>query len=168
MWSIIKLNGTFQLYTVERQGSIVQIRPLIIMYPPPEVTAGFLVGRRPIPVNLIMAYGVAVLPAAIAGVALHGVDKAVLHLLPRCPHGRQGRPGGRSYPYCPNQSDDVAGTGFIAVVLPQASVFEPIRAGDTARRLWDHVSVQIPALVGAPTDKAGAPSTRELKPYHDQ
>ena len=28
-----------------------------------------------------MAYGVAVLPAAIAGVALHGVDKAVLHLL---------------------------------------------------------------------------------------
>ena len=28
-----------------------------------------------------MAYGVAVLPAAIAGVALHGVDNAVLHLL---------------------------------------------------------------------------------------
>ena len=28
-----------------------------------------------------MAYGVAVLPAAIAGVALHGVDKAVLYLL---------------------------------------------------------------------------------------
>ena len=39
------------------------------------------VGRRPVPVNLIVAYGVAVLPAAIAGVALHGVDKAVLHLL---------------------------------------------------------------------------------------
>lgn len=28
-----------------------------------------------------MAYGVAVLPAAIAGVALHGVDHSVLHLL---------------------------------------------------------------------------------------
>lgn len=28
-----------------------------------------------------MAYGVAVLPAAIAGVTLHGIDKAVLHLL---------------------------------------------------------------------------------------
>ena len=39
------------------------------------------VGRSAVPVNFIMAYGVAVLPAAIAGVALHGVDKAVLHLL---------------------------------------------------------------------------------------
>ena len=39
------------------------------------------VGRSAIPVNFIMAYGIAVLPAAIAGVALHGVDKAVLHLL---------------------------------------------------------------------------------------
>ena len=28
-----------------------------------------------------MAYGITILPAAIAGVALHGVDKAVLHLL---------------------------------------------------------------------------------------
>ena len=27
-----------------------------------------------------MAYGIAVLPAAIAGVALHGVDKSVFHL----------------------------------------------------------------------------------------
>ena len=51
------------------------------MYPPPEVTAGFLVGRSPVPINFIVAYGITVLPTAIAGVALHGVDKAVLHLL---------------------------------------------------------------------------------------
>ena len=51
------------------------------MYQPPIWAAGLSVGWGAIPVNLIMAYGVAVLPAAIAGVALHGVDKAVLHLL---------------------------------------------------------------------------------------
>jgi len=45
------------------------------------MAAGFLVGWGAAPVNFIMAYGIAVLPAAIAGVALHGVDKAVLHLL---------------------------------------------------------------------------------------
>ena len=51
------------------------------MYQPPIWAAGLSVGWGAIPVNLIMAYGVAILPAAIAGVALHGVDKAVLHLL---------------------------------------------------------------------------------------
>ena len=51
------------------------------MYQPPILAAGLLVGRCSIPVNFIMTYGVAVLPTAIAGVALHGVDKAILHLL---------------------------------------------------------------------------------------
>ena len=37
------------------------------------------VGRSAVPVNFIMAYGVAVLPAAIAGIALHSVDHAILH-----------------------------------------------------------------------------------------
>ena len=39
------------------------------------------VGWGAIPINFIMAYGIAVLPAAIAGVALHGVDHPVLHFL---------------------------------------------------------------------------------------
>ena len=39
------------------------------------------VGRTAVPVNFIMAYGVAVLPAAIAGVSLHSTYPAVLHLL---------------------------------------------------------------------------------------
>ena len=33
--------GIFQLYTVERQVSIVQIWPLKIIYLPPELAAGF-------------------------------------------------------------------------------------------------------------------------------
>ena len=51
------------------------------MYPPSVATAGFLVGWCFVPVNLIMANGVTVLLAAIAGVAIHSVDKAVLYLL---------------------------------------------------------------------------------------
>ena len=46
-----------------------------------RVAAGSLIGGGSIPINLIVTYGVAVLPAAIAGIALHRVDKAVLHLL---------------------------------------------------------------------------------------
>ena len=38
------------------------------------------VGRTAVPVNLIMAYGIAVLPAAIAGVALYGVDHSIFYL----------------------------------------------------------------------------------------
>jgi hypothetical protein len=45
------------------------------------MAAGFLVGRGAVSVNHIMAYGIAVFPAAIARVALHGVDKAVLYHL---------------------------------------------------------------------------------------
>ena len=75
VWSFTLLQINNTPFSKERQ-----------MYAPQICTrrhsaAGFLVGWGAIPVNLIMAYGIAVLPAAIAGVALHGVDKAVLHLL---------------------------------------------------------------------------------------
>ena len=45
------------------------------------MAAGFLIGGSTVPVNLIVPYGIAVLPAAIAGIALYGVDHSVLHLL---------------------------------------------------------------------------------------
>ena len=51
------------------------------MYQPPIMAAGFLIGGSTVPVNLIVPYGIAVLPAAIAGIALYGVDHSVLHLL---------------------------------------------------------------------------------------
>ena len=115
------------------------------------------VGRSAVPVNLIMTYGIAVLPAAIAGVTLHGVDKAVLHLFHDTHMVGKAVLGAGAALVVPIKVDDVAGAGFIAVVLPESPVFEPIRAGNTARRPGDHASVQIPALVGAPTDKTGAP-----------
>ena len=53
----------------------------IFMYPPPRLAVGFLVGWRSVSVNLIISHGIVGLPALIAGVALHGVDHTVLHLL---------------------------------------------------------------------------------------
>ena len=104
-----------------------------------------------------MAYGIAVLPAAIAGIALHGVDHPVLHLLHDAHMVGKAVLGAGTSLVVPIEVNYISWAGFIAVILPQAPVFEPIRAGDTARRFRDHASVQIPALVGAPTDKAGAP-----------
>ena len=104
-----------------------------------------------------MAYGVAVLPAAIAGVALHSVDHSVLHLLHNAHMVGKTILGAGTSLVVPIEVNYISWTGFIAVVLPQAPVFEPISARDTARRPGDHTGVQIPALVGTPTDKAGAP-----------
>ena len=51
-------------------------------YVPSRNAAGFLlrelIGRGAVPVNLIVANGVAVLAHRIAGVALYGVDTAIL------------------------------------------------------------------------------------------
>ena len=76
------------------------------------------VGRGAVPVNLIMAYGIAVLPAAIAGVALHGVDKAVLHLLHDAHMVGKAVLGAGAALVVPVKVDDVAGAWLVAVVLP--------------------------------------------------
>ncbi len=50
------------------------------MYQPPIMAAGLLIGWSSIPEDLIVSDGIPIFPAAIAGVALYGVDDAVLHL----------------------------------------------------------------------------------------
>ncbi len=55
-------------------------RTVADMYQPPIMAAGLLIGWRPVPVDLIMSDGIPIFPAAIAGVALYGVNDAILHL----------------------------------------------------------------------------------------
>ena len=88
------------------------------MYPPPEVTAGFLVGRSPVPINFIVAYGITVLPTAIAGVALYGVDHSVFYLF-HDTHmiGKAVLRAGAAL-VIPIKVDDVAGAWLVTVVLP--------------------------------------------------
>src|SRR5699024_2884490 len=72
-----------------------------------------LIGRGAVPVNLIVANGVAVLAHRIARVALYGVDTAILNFL----HNAYmvGLPV--LAPIVPIKKDDVAGARLIAVVL---------------------------------------------------
>ena len=56
-----------------------------LMYPAVYSAGSFLfdqlICRGSVPINLIVSHGVAVLAHGITGVALHGVDAAILHLL---------------------------------------------------------------------------------------
>ncbi len=51
------------------------------MYQPPFRAAGFLILRHTVPKNLVMSHGIVIFSAAIAGIALHGVNDTVLNFL---------------------------------------------------------------------------------------
>lgn len=78
----------------------------------------FSVGRCPVPVNLIMTYGIAVFPATIAGVALHGVDDTILHFLHDAYTVGKAVLGAGTAFVVPIKVDNVTGAWLVAVVLP--------------------------------------------------
>ena len=88
------------------------------MYPA-RIRLGFpflreLIGRSAVPVNLIVANGVAVLAHRVARVAFYGVDTAILDLL----HNAYMVRLPVLAPIVPIKEDNVTGTRLIAVVLP--------------------------------------------------
>ena len=98
-----------------------------------------------------------VLSAAIAGIALDGVDNAVFAFL----HDADmiGLPilrAGAAF-VVPIKENDLTGRWFKAAVLPLSTVFEPLDTVDAARKLRDNAAVDIAALIGTPRNKAGAP-----------
>ena len=104
-----------------------------------------------------MAHRIAPLLAAVAGVALHGVNHPILHLLYDAYVVGEAvlRPRGASA--VPVEEDDVTGAGLIAGILPQPPLLEPLNGSLRAGKLGDYTGVDVTALVGAPADKAGAP-----------
>ena len=123
------------------------------MYQPPS--GGWtLVGWCPIPINLIMSDRIPSFPATIAGIALYGVDKAILYFLYNTYMiGQSVLP----ISIIPVKENDVARARLVAVILPKPPVFEPLRTIDTTGELGDHASVDIPALIGTPGYKTGTP-----------
>ena len=104
-----------------------------------------------------MSHGVLVLSAAIAGIALDGVDNTVFAFL----HDAEmiGLPilrAGAAF-VVPIKENDLTGRRFKAAVLPLSTVFEPLDTVDAARKLRDNAAVDIAALIGTPRNKAGAP-----------
>ena len=104
-----------------------------------------------------MSHGVLVLSAAIAGIALDGVDNAVFAFL----HDTDmiGLPilrAGTAF-IVPIEENDLTSGRFKAAVLPLPTVFEPLYPISAACEFRYHAAVDIAALIRTPRYKAGAP-----------
>ena len=104
-----------------------------------------------------MANRVLIDAAAIAGVALDGVDNAVFDLLDATDMiGLTVLWAGAAL-VVPIEEDNHAGRGLHGVIRPLPTLPEPLDTVDTARELRNNAGVDIAAFVCAPADEAGAP-----------
>ena len=116
-----------------------------------------LVGDYAISENFIIANRVLIDAAAIAGVALDGVDNAVFDLLDDTDMvGLTVLQAGVAL-VVPIEEDDHAGRGLHGVIRPLPTLPKPLDTIDTACELWNDTSVDIAAFVRTPADEAGAP-----------
>ena len=104
-----------------------------------------------------MSYAVLIDTAAIAGVALHGVDDPVLDL-PDNAHvvGLPVLRAGVTL-VVPVEEDNHAGRRLDGGIRPLATVSEPLDAVDATCEFGNDTGVDVAALVGAPGNKAGTP-----------
>jgi len=116
-----------------------------------------LVGDYAVAENFIMANRVLIDAAAIAGVALDGVDNAVFDLLDDTDMIGLTVLRARAALIIPVEEDDHAGRGLHRVVCPLPTLPEPLDAVDTSGELGNDTGVDIAAFVRTPADEAGAP-----------
>lgn len=104
-----------------------------------------------------MPHGILVLSAAIAGIALDGIDNAVFAFLHDADMiGLTILRAGAAF-VVPIKENDLTGRWFKAAVLPLSTVLEPLHPIDTACELRNNTAVDIAALIRTPRYKAGAP-----------
>ena len=104
-----------------------------------------------------MPHGILVLSAAIAGIALDGVDNTVFAFLHDAEMiGLTILRAGTAF-VVPIEEDDLTSGRFKAAVLPLPTVFEPLDAVHAACELRNNTAVDITALIGTPRNKAGTP-----------
>ncbi len=116
-----------------------------------------LVGDYAISENFIIANRVLIDAAAIAGVALDGVDNAVFDLLNDTDMIGLTVLRARAALIIPVEEDDHAGRGLHRVICPLPTLPEPLDAVDTSGELGNDTGVDIAAFVRTPADEAGAP-----------
>lgn len=104
-----------------------------------------------------MSYAVLVHPAAIAGVALYGVNNAVFNLL----HDADviGLPVLRTRRtlVIPIKENNHSGDRLGRAVNPLSTVFELLDAIDAACKLGNNSGINVAALIGAPAYKTSTP-----------
>ena len=116
-----------------------------------------LVGDYAISENFIIAKRVLIDAAAVAGVALDGVDDAVFDLLDDTDMIGLTVLRARAALIIPIEEDDHAGRGLHGVIRPLPTLPEPLDTVDTACELRNDTGVDIAAFVRTPADEAGAP-----------
>lgn len=116
-----------------------------------------LVGDYAISENLIMANRVLIDAAAIAGVALDGVDNAVFDFLDDANMISLTVLWAGAALVVPIEEDNHAGRGLHGVIRPLPTLPEPLDTVDTACELRNDTGVDIAAFVRTPADEAGAP-----------
>ena len=100
---------------------------------PPGRTASCLIGRNTITKDFVIAHRILSLPAAVAGIALHGIDNAVFaffhdaHMVGLSVLGTGG-----AIRRIPIEEDNHARCRLNAVVTPLTPIFEPLDAVHTA------------------------------------
>ena len=116
-----------------------------------------LVGDYAISENFIIGSRVLIDAAAIAGVALDGVDDAVFDFLDDTDMvGLTVLRAGAAL-VVPIEEDNHAGCRFYIVICPLATILEPSDAVYAACVLRADAGFDVTALISAPADEAGAP-----------
>lgn len=116
-----------------------------------------LVGDYAISENFIIAKRVLIDAAAVAGVALDGVDNAVFDLLDDTDMiGLAVLRTGATL-VVPIEEDNHAGRGLHGVIRPLSTLPEPLDTVDTACKLRNDTDIDVSTFICAPTDEAGAP-----------
>lgn len=116
-----------------------------------------LVGDYAISENFIIANRVLIDAAAIAGVALDGVDNAVFDFLDDTDMvGLTILRAGAAL-VVPIEEDNHAGNRLGGAIQPLSTLLKPLHAISATGKFRADTRVDIAALVGAPADKAGTP-----------
>ena len=116
-----------------------------------------LVVRNSVSEDFIVTYAVLVYSAAIAGVALNGIDDTVLDLLDNTGVVGLSVLRTRRTLVIPIKENDHSGGRLSRAVYPLSSIFEPLDAVHTACIFGYNSGVNIAALIGAPAYKTSAP-----------
>lgn len=116
-----------------------------------------LVGDYAISENFIIAKRVLIDAAAVAGVALDGVDDTAFDLLDDADMISLTVLRAGAALVVPIEEDNHAGRGLHGVIRPLPTLPEPLDTVDTACELRNDTGVDIAAFVRTPADEAGAP-----------
>ena len=116
-----------------------------------------LVVRNSVSEDFIVTYAVLVYSAAIAGVALNGIDDTVLDLLDNTGVVGLSVLRTRRTLVIPIKENNHSGDRLGRAIYPLSTVFEPLDAVHTACIFRNDPGVDIAALIGTPTYKASTP-----------